>query len=190
MKIARTCGWIVGFMALSGLASAQAANQKIGFINIQKVFESTEEGKALLKKLQDEHAAKQKELDTRMKTFEEKAKQFQQQSAMLKDDVRNERLQTLAKEERDLQGMFMQYQGDINKKKGEALGRFEQKVMGVVATVSKSESLDYIFRQEVLLHAPDQMDLTAQVIREYDKRHPYQEGKADTKSAPAPAKKK
>lgn len=189
MKIARTCGWVLGLFALSSVASAQNANSKIGFINIQKVFESTEEGKALLKKLQDEHSAKQKELDSRMKAFEEKAKQFQAQSAMLKDDVRNERLQGLAKEERDLQALFMSYQGDINKKKGEALGKFEQKVMGVVDTISKAESLDYIFRQEVLLHAPDKMDLTAQVIREYDKRYPYQGG-ASAKPAAAPAKKK
>ena len=31
--------------------------------------------------------------------------------------------------------------------------------------------LDYILRQEVLLFGPDKMDMTNQVIREYDKRH-------------------
>ncbi len=106
-----------------------------------------------------------------MKAFEAKAKAFQQQSAMLKEDVRKERIQVLAKEERELQMLFMQYQGGINKKKAEALGKFEEKVLEVIRAVAKREGLTYIIRQEVLLHGPVKMDLTNQVIREYDKRY-------------------
>lgn len=151
---------------------AQARGPKIGYISISRVFESTSEGRSILERLQGEHAQKQKDLDKRMKEFEEKAKQFQQQAAMLKDDVRQSRIKMLAKEERELQMRFMQYQQDINRKKAEALGKFEQQVMGVVQAIAKREGLDYILRQEVLLHGPPGMDYTNQVIREYDKRHP------------------
>jgi Skp family chaperone for outer membrane proteins len=154
-----------------------AGQQKIGYVSVSHVFESTNEGKAILKRLKSEHMTKQKELDQRMKAFQEKAKQFQQQSAMLKDDVRKERIQVLSKEEQQLQALFMQYQNDINKKKSDALGKFEQKVMGIVQIVAKREGLDYILRQEVLLFGPDKMDMTNQVIREYDKRHSAKSGK-------------
>ncbi len=157
--------------------SPAAAQQKIGYVSVSRVFESTNEGKAILKRLKSEHLKKQKELDTRMKTFQGKAQQFQQQSAMLKDDVRKERIQQLSKEEQRLQALFMQYQNDINKKKSEALGKFEQKVMVIVQVVAKREGLDFILRQEVLLFGPDKMDMTNQVIREYDKRHAAKSGK-------------
>jgi Skp family chaperone for outer membrane proteins len=171
----RTATWFTTITAAFCLlysAEASAQRAKIGYINITQVFESTNEGKSILTRLKNEHSRKQKELDKRMKAFEEKAKQFQAQASMLKDDVRAERLQALAKEERELQMLFMQYQQAINKKKAEALGRFEEKVMGVVQAVAKREGLDYILRQEVLLHGPAKMNLTNQVIREYDKRHP------------------
>jgi Skp family chaperone for outer membrane proteins len=172
MKIATWCATLASALCLLYSAEASAQRAKIGYINITSVFESTNEGKAILTRLKNEHAMKQKELDKRMKAFEEKAKQFQAQASMLKDDVRQERIQVLAKEERELQTLFMQYQNDINKKKAEALGKFEEKVMVVVQAIAEREGLDYILRQEVLLHGPAKMNLTNQVIREYDKRHP------------------
>jgi outer membrane protein len=173
MKIGKWCSGLVALLVLSwGIYSpAVQAQTKIGYVSVMRVFESTNEGKSILKRLQTEHQQKQKELDVRMKAFEAKAKQFQQQSAMLKEDVRKERIQVLAKEERELQMLFMQYQGGINKKKAEALGKFEEKVLEVIRAVAKREGLTYIIRQEVLLHGPVKMDLTNQVIREYDKRY-------------------
>jgi len=174
MKIGKSC---VSFLMVTALGwclwlpAAKAQKPKIGFVNVSRVFENTDEGKSILKRLKSEHSTKQKELDQRMKAFEEKAKQFQQQSAMLKEDVRKQRIQALAKEERELQMLFMQYQSGINKKKAEALGKFEEKVLDVVQRIARREGLDYIVRQEVLLHGPAKMDLTNQVIREYDKRH-------------------
>jgi outer membrane protein len=169
-----TTKFLIGLAVAGWLLSGPAARaaEKIGYINMARVFESTSEGKKILKRLQGEHTAKQKELDKRMKEFEERAKQFQQQAALLKDEIKQERLQKLAKEEQELKMLFMQYQTAINKKKADALGKFEERVMGVIQTVAKREGLSYVVRQEVLLHGPTQMDLTNQVIREYDKRHP------------------
>ncbi len=164
---------VILVMAICSFWVVQAtASQKMGYINVTQVFETTNEGKDILKRLQREHTAKQKEMNTKMKAVEAKAKQFQQQAAMLNDAIKKERLQALAKEERDLQALFMQYQGDINKKKAAALGKFEEKVMKVVQIIAKRDGLDWIFRQEVLLHGPIKMDITNQVVREYDKRYP------------------
>lgn len=170
-KKTTSAGLVLAAVFLWGIA-AQARGPKIGYISISRVFESTSEGRAILARLQGEHSQKQKDLDKRMKDFEKKAKQFQQQAAMLKEEVRQARIKVLAKEERELQMRFMQYQQEINRKKQEALGKFEQQVMGVVHAIAKREGLDYILRQEVLLHGPPGMDYTNQVIREYDKRHP------------------
>ncbi len=151
--------------------AAQAGQYRIGFVDIGRVFEGTEEGKSLLGRLKDEFEKKQKELDGKMKAFEEKTKQFQQQASVMKDDVRQQRMQELAKEQRDLQALFLQYQNDINERKGRALVEFEGKVANVVQDIAKREGLEYVLRREVLLFGPDQMDLTNEVIREYDKRH-------------------
>jgi len=178
----KTTTWLGLGVALAALlaGSDALAQGKIGYVNLNSVLEGTEEGKAIVGKLQKEFEAKQKELQAKMKDFEERAKQFQSQAKMLKDDVRAERMKALAQEEQQLQGLLMQYQTDINKKKGEALGQFEVKLRAIIETVAQKEGLDYILRHEVLLFGPPKMDMTNDVIREYDKKFP--------KKAAAPAK--
>jgi outer membrane protein len=157
------------------------AQHKIGYVNLYAVLEGTEEGKAIVDRLKNEFSAKQKELDGRMKEFEEKAKQFQRQANMLKEDVRAQRAQALAKEEQELKGLFMQYQNAINKKKTDALADFEGKLQGVIEKVAKREGIDFILRTEMLLHAPPKMDLTNQIVREYDKTHASQKAQKGKK---------
>jgi Skp family chaperone for outer membrane proteins len=166
---------VVGMCCLCSVALVSSAAEqtgKIGYVNLNAVLEGTVEGKAIMERLQKEFGAKQKEFDDRMKAFEEKAKQFQQQQAMLKEDVRKERAQTLAKEEQDLRNSLMQAQNEINKKKADVLGSFEEQLRDVISAVAERNSVDYILRTEVLLHGPPKMDLTNEVIREYDRRHP------------------
>ncbi len=171
MKTAYWLGLGLALAALLGGADARAQG-KIGYVNLNAVLEGTEEGKEIVGKLQKEFEAKQKELQAKMKDFEERAKQFQGQAKMLKDDVRAERVKALAQEEQQLQGLLMQYQADINKKKGEALGQFEGKLRSILDATAKKEGLDYILRHEVLLFGPPKMDVTNDVIREYDRKFP------------------
>jgi outer membrane protein len=167
LSVGMCCLWCVAFVS-----QATAQTGKIGYVNLNAVLEGTVEGKAIMERLQKEFAAKQKEFDDRMKTFEEKAKQFQQQAAMLKEDVRKERAQALTKEEQDLRNALMQAQNEINKKKTDVLGSFEEQLRDVISVVAERNNMDYILRTEVLLHGPPKMDLTNEVIREYDRRHP------------------
>ncbi|RME19288.1 MAG: OmpH family outer membrane protein [Deltaproteobacteria bacterium] len=166
---AMTAGAVLLFaMAVPVRASAA---ERIGYVNLSKVFENTEEGKQILGKLKAEFSKRQKELDKKMKAFEEKAKRFQQRQAVLKDEARQQEAQKLAEEQRQLQMLFMQYQQEIDRKKAEALGQFENKVLDVVRRVARRDGLTYVFRQEALIYGPQKMDITNEVIREYDKLH-------------------
>lgn len=181
MRTVKSC---VAFWVLSlvlWLPGAFAEQSKLGYINLNTVLEGTIEGKATVEQLKKEFGVKQKVLNDRMKAFEEKAKQFQTQGGMLKEDVRKERAQSLAKEEQELQGLLMQYQGEINNKKAEALGKFEERLRDVIEAIAKREGLEYVFRHEVLLFGPPKMDVTNEVIREYDKRNPGAAGAAKSK---------
>ena len=154
-----------------GSPARASAGERLGYVNLSKVFENTEEGKQILGKLKREFSKRQKELNDKMKAFEEKAKRFQQRQAVLKDEARQQEAQKLAEEQRQLQMLFMQYQQEIDKKKADALSQFENKVLDVVRRVARREGLSYVFRQEMLIYAPQKMDITNEVIREYDKIH-------------------
>lgn len=177
----KTASFLAAALAIALFGGAASAQGKIGYINLNTVLEGTEEGKDIVGKLQKEFEAKQKDLQAKMKDFEERAKQFQGQAKMLKEDVRIERMKALAQEEQQLQALLMQEQADINRKKGEALGKFEEKLRGIIEAVAQKEGLDFILRHEVLLFGPPKMDVTNDVIREYDKRFPKKAGAAKGK---------
>ncbi len=146
------------------------AQDKVGYVNLMAVLEGTVEGKATVDKLKKEGAAKEEEFKKRMQALGEKFKQFQSRAKMMKEEKAAEQMQELQKEEQELKMLAMQYQQEFQRKQGEALAGFQQKVQGVIDTVAKREGLAYVIRQEVLLYGPPKMDLTNEVIREYDKR--------------------
>lgn len=160
---------LVAFGALF-LAGAAQAQDKIGFVNLMTVLEGTTEGQATINRLKDEGAAKEAEFKKRMQTLGEKVQQWQSRAKMMKEEKASEEFQALQKEEQDLKMLGMQYQGEFQRKQQEALQEFQKKVQGVVAEVAQREGIAWVVREEMLLFGPQKMDLTTQVIREYDKR--------------------
>lgn len=166
-------------LALTALLSAPAAHaqEKIGYVNLMAVLEGTTEGKATVGKLKAEGAAKEAEFKKKMQALGEKFKQFQSRAKMMKEDKAAEQAQALSQEEQELKMLAMQYQQEFQRKQAAALAEFQQKVGGVIEAVAKREGIQWVVRQEILLYGPPKMDLTAQVIREYDKRFKGKKGK-------------
>jgi outer membrane protein len=158
------------------------AQDKIGYVNLMLVLEGTAEGKATVARLKSEAEAKEVKFKKRIQTLGEKFKQFQSRAKMMKEEKAAEQAMQLQKEEQELKMMGMQFQAEVQKKQAEALASFQKKVQGVVVVVAKREGVTYVLRQEVLLHGPIKMDLTNQVIREYDKRHKAKKAKKAKKS--------
>jgi len=165
-----TKGSMVLALAAVLCAPAAHAQDKIGYVNVMAVLEGTIEGKATVSKLKAEGAAKEAEFKKRMQTLGEKYKQFQSRAKMMKEDKAAEQAQALQQEEQELKMLAMQYQTEFQRKQAAALSEFQQKVGGVIETVAKREGIQWVIQQQVLLYGPPKMDLTAQVIREYDKR--------------------
>ncbi len=155
--------WLMG-------APGAAAKDKIGYVNLMVVLDGTEDGKATMAKLRKEIDVKEAEFKKRGIAFREKVKQFQSRAKMMKEEKVAEQAMKLQKEEQDLQLLGIKYQGEFQNKKAEALAGFQKKVQDVIEFVAKREGLTFVVRQEALLYGPPKMDLTNQVIREYDKR--------------------
>ncbi len=172
MKISKSIKCSV-FLALAAWllgAPGASAQDRIGYVNLMAVLEGTADGKATVTKLKKEGAAKEAEFKKRMKALGEKFKQFQSRAKMMKEDKAAEQAMELQKEEQELKLLAMQYQAKFQKKQAEALASFQKKVQGVIESVAKREGLTFVIRQEMLLYGPPKMDMTNQVIREYDKR--------------------
>ncbi len=161
---------MVSALALSFTSTAVKAQDKTAYVNLMAVLEGTAEGKATVAKLKKEGKAKEDEFKQRMSVLQAKYQQFQSRAKMMKEEKAAAQMQQLQKEEQELKILAMQYQNEFQKKQADALSQFQQKVANVIEAVAKREGVRWVFRQEVLLYGPPGMDLTSQVIREYDKR--------------------
>lgn len=157
-------------VALSLLSTGVKAQDKIAYVNLMAVLEGTADGKATVAKLKKEGKVKEDEFKQRMSALQAKYQQFQSRAKMMKEEKAAAQMQQMQKEEQELKILAMQYQNEFQKKQADALSQFQQKVASVIEAVAKREGVSWVLRQEVLLYAPPGMDLTSQVIREYDKR--------------------
>ncbi len=172
--IAKWTGLAMITVALA--APAAHAADKIGYVNLMMVLEGTEEGQDTVAKLKREGAEKEKEFKKRMETLGEKFQRFQSRAKMMKEEKAAEQLRELQQEEQKLKMLAMQFQTDFEQRKAQALSNFQKKVSGVIETVARRQGIQWVVRQEALLYGPPKMDITNEVVREYDKRYRAKQG--------------
>ncbi len=174
--------WTALAMITMALAAPAAhAADKIGYVNLMSVLEGTEEGQDTVNKLKREGTEKEQEFKKRMQTLGEKFQSFQSRAKMMKEEKAAEQLRELQQEEQELKMLAMQFQTDFEQRKAQALADFQKKVSGVIESVARRQGIQWVIRQEALLYGPPKMDITNEVIREYDKRYRAKKGKKGKK---------
>ncbi len=149
-----------------------ASDLKVGFFDIQKVFQSIKEGKAVLKKLESRFNVKKKTLKNVENKIKKASENFKKQSLVLSDKAKMTK-------ERELQGMIMQLQKktmeaqqDINKLKQKLEKPIMDKIQKVVAKVSKKAGVALTFELSTspVIYAATRIDLSDEIIKAYGKK--------------------
>lgn len=139
----------VGLFAGVQAASAQ---QKIGHINADEVFQSTAEFKAAELQLKTLGEGKQKELEGLYAELQKKQKEaddlMQNQSAANKAETET-KLQTLGQEFQQMQARVQEVQKvaqeEVGKKQQELMAPIQTKLMNAISAVAKEKGFAYIF---------------------------------------------
>lgn len=139
----------VGLFAGLQIASAQ---QKIGHLNADEVFQSTAEFKAAQEQLKTLGETKQKELDGMIAELQKKQKEADElmnnQSPANKAETET-KLQALGQEFQQLQTRVQEVQkvaqDDVRKKEQELMTPIQSKLMTAINSVAKEKGYAYIF---------------------------------------------
>jgi outer membrane protein len=153
-----------------GLASAE---QKIGFVDLQRALNEVDEGKtakALLKKDFDD---KQKEIDAKKADFEKLQADFEKQATMLSEQARKDKAQDLDKRARDLQALFVSAQKDLSDREQKATRGIFDKMAQIVGEIAEADGFTLVLEKNAgVVYAPASLDLTNELIRKYNARFP------------------
>ena len=184
---------IVAVLLLCG-SSALAEEFKLGYVDMQRALNETDDGrkaKAALKKVFDQ---KQKELDEQQAALKKDIEDLDKKRTLLPADQVREKEAELQGRMQKVQQTYLRHQQDLSTKEQEATAKIYERMNKIIQKIATTENFSMIVDKSALVFAKPHLDLTNELIRRYNSGEGAEGGggKAAAPSAkpPAPSAKK
>ena len=164
-------------------SAAFAEDAKLGFVDMQRALNETEDGrkaKANLKKVFDQ---KQKELDEQQAQLKKDIEDLDKKRTLLPADKVREKEAELQSRMQKVQQTYLRHQQDLSTKEQEATGKIFERMTKIISKIAASENFSMILDKAALVFAKPHLDLTNELIRRYNSG----EGAGAKPAAPKPA---
>ncbi len=150
------------------------ASVVVGLVDIQKVITTIKEGKGVQKTLEkafnDKKAVLKKDEDKIKKAQED----YKKQSMVLAEAARMNKEREVQDMMVKIQNKTMEYQREIQKMEQDMKKPILEKLRPIIDEVSKTAAVAMTFELSAapIVYAESKKDLTEEVIKAYDKKHP------------------
>ena len=169
-------GLTLALPALSLVGASHSASaavpkvRKIAMVDLQRVLNDTKAGKAARTKLEASSKKKQAKFDKKRRALEADFAKAQK----LTGQAQVEAAQKLQQDEMDLQQMAMAMQQGLVEEEGKLLETIYTNSQAIVATMSGEQGIDLVLVLDpmTVLYNKDGLDITDEVVKRYDKKHP------------------
>ena len=165
------------FLVVAGLtltANAANAQQKIGNVNSDEVFEGLSEIKTIGATIESLTKTKQSEIEKLINEYQTKLKAAQDKEQTLTEANKEAVTKELMAAHTELQGLAKKIEDaraqaakDISAKQNELLSPLQRKVREAISAVAKERNLNYVFdtagQDSNLVYSDGSEDITAQV---------------------------
>ena len=169
-------------LALAAGPALARADLKLGYVDLQRALNEVDEGKAAKALLKKDFDEKQKQLDAKKAEFDKLQADLEKQAVVMSDAAKKEKATELDRRARELQGLFVQLQKDLSERERDATKGIFDRMANIVREIAEADGFTMVFEKGAgLVYAPPALDLTNELIRKYNVRHP---------AASAPATKK
>jgi outer membrane protein len=156
---------VLAVLCWTGTARAQA---KVAVIDVQRAVASTEDGlraQAMLKKLFD---SRQQEINKKQNDLQRQREEIDKQAKVLPEAALKKRIDDWQKQAMDLQGVFLEYNKELEKKQKELTDPVFEKVMTIVKRLATTENIDLVVDKATVAYVRGDLDLTDRCIQMYN----------------------
>lgn len=164
------CFGLLGLLLVS--FTAQAAEVKIGYVDMQKAIQETAAGKKAKKELEEEFNKKKKELEKKEADIKKMGEDFEKRSLAMNEEARMKKQGELQGEMRKYQETAAKAQMEIQKREHDLTQPILGKLRGILEDIATKEEYTVILEkaESSVLWAKKEIDLTERLIKEYDKK--------------------
>jgi len=151
-----------------GASKVMAEEVKIGYVDMQRALNETEDGrkaKAQLKKVFDQ---KQKELDEQQEELKKAIEDLDKKRTLLPADKVHEKETELQSRMQKVQQTYLRHQQDLSAKEQEATAKIFERMNRIISKIAAAENFSMIFDRGGVVFAKPHLDLTNELIRRYN----------------------
>lgn len=139
---------------------------KIGVIDFQKIFENSKAGKMAAEKIKAE--GQLMEQDLKQKSEEISALKKRLESGVMDKNVREEQQWELGRKIDDVKALKNKYDRKLNEMNMKLVQEVQKEVLDIVNTYGKKEGFLLIVEKITAIYAPQQLDITDDIIKIYN----------------------
>jgi outer membrane protein len=156
-----------------GFMDARAADREnVAIVDVQKVVNETIIGKAARSNLEREMQKAKVKLSNMQAEFEKQKADLDKQSAILSGAALEERRESLAKKQREVQRTYQDAQEQLAGINDKEIKKVVDQVSEVIKELADDRDYKFVFEKDrqAVIYASDRIDITQDVIKILDKK--------------------
>ena len=145
---------------------------RLGVVDMQEVLIKSQKGMAIKQKLDQERAARQKDLDAKREELMKLQAEFEKQAPLLSEQAKREKSETIQRRTRDAVRIAEDANRDFEKRVREAELDLSREIIAVVQEYGKDQGYSIILEHNssgVAFSSPT-VDITSEIIKRYDSK--------------------
>ena len=143
---------------------AQGADDKIGFVNPERLFREAAPAKRAQQKLEREFAGRDADIQKLSKQVRDLQALLEKDGVTMAEADRRNKERDLANMSRDLQRLQREFREDLNLRRNEELAAVQERANKVIQQIAEAEKFDLIL-QDPVVYASQRIDITDKVVK-------------------------
>ena len=152
---------LIGLISFACVNMVSAQDVKMGFVDVEKVFNEYELTKQNDAKLKEEGKAKTSERSGLV----EEIKKLKEEAELLSEEARKEKEAVIEEKLKNLRDFDEKTKNELRSKRDFLLKKIFDEIRQNIEEVGKEENYTFIFNDRALLYKTAGNDLTAQVVK-------------------------
>jgi outer membrane protein len=143
-------------------ANSQAADLKIGFVNVARLLEKAPQAEQAKKELEREFSPRDKKLVAEQKDIKQVEERLSKDAAVMSDAEREKLEKEVMKRMRELKSAQEEFRQDFNLRRNEELTQLQKEIFEAIQSLAKEDNFDLLLTDGVV-YASDAIDVTSKV---------------------------
>jgi outer membrane protein len=157
---------IAVLLLLSGGPAFSADPVKIGVVDLQKILETSNSGKAAQNELKVQRDKMQVDMKQRGNEIQEIESRMQREAMVMSKETREEKEREHRIKVSDFQALQRKYQSDLQEVERKLMGKLQSEITSLVSDIAKKDGYLLVISNIGVIYALSSTDITERLIQE------------------------